>query len=97
CPTEPAYNSALPCGVPSFEQDNGTFTGPEIGLLDRLHDGLHRFQPTLIVCKPNRWMRGNLCQRRASNDNKVLGFHASVNAPAIMATRHHQAQARGGS
>ena len=37
-PSEPADNSALARRIPSFEDDNGSLSGTEICLLDRLHD-----------------------------------------------------------
>jgi hypothetical protein len=75
-PSRACDNSALAGGIPAFENDNGPFSGPEIGLLDRLHDTLHRFQPALIARKPNRWMLGDLGQRGALGDNEIFPLHS---------------------
>jgi hypothetical protein len=67
----------------------GSFTGPKIGLLDRLHDKLHRFQAALIVCKLDRWMLGDLGQRRALNNNKIFGSHTQVNVESYWSPVAH--------
>jgi len=82
-PSEPADNSALARRIPSFEDDNGSFSGAKICLLDRLHDGLHRLQPALVVFKPDCWMPGNFIQRGTFDDNKIFRFHPLDQEPAV--------------
>src|SRR5581483_5787597 len=81
-PAQPADDAALARRVPAFKLDDGALPRAEIGLLHRLHDGLHRLQTALIVCKVDRRMVDDVRKLWAAGDQEILWLHVSINVAA---------------
>jgi hypothetical protein len=74
-PAEPADDTAFAGGIPSLEDDERPFRGPQIGLLNELQRALQRRETPLVIGEIHFRVRLDRRETRPARDDEAPGLH----------------------